>query len=332
MKYFAVSDIHSFYWPLMKALETAGYDKADPDHTLIVIGDVFDRGPDAMKVYDFLTSIDPGRLILLRGNHEDCYEELLEKPAPNRADVDNGTVSTFAQVAGYKTLEKALSSWDDVLEKVKASPVTKWVKSDVWKPYFELGDYVFTHNFIPMHNPKGLGMFKQFYDGYELEYFPEWRTEATEKEWHEARWGCSWKQFKAGYFKEEGKTLVCGHWHASDFHKEFEGRENDYTIYRGESLIAIDGCTALTNRVNVLVINGDRLSDQYGRNLDDISHKETASDSYCLPAYSAWNMDDRLWCGSDCGNRLCIRNLKYNLPRDRYISQADMGGDCADFE
>ena len=57
MKYFIVSDIHSFYTKLKRALDKAGFNKRNKDHTLIVCGDIFDYGPDIRSVYKFLTPI-----------------------------------------------------------------------------------------------------------------------------------------------------------------------------------------------------------------------------------------------------------------------------------
>ena len=79
MKYFVVSDIHSFYVGLKRALDRAGFNKRNKDHTLIVCGDIFDHGPDTLSVYKFLISIPKKRCILIKGNHELLYEELLEK-------------------------------------------------------------------------------------------------------------------------------------------------------------------------------------------------------------------------------------------------------------
>ena len=55
MKYFIVSDIHSFYVELKSALDKAGFNKRNKDHTLIVCGDIFDRGlclPSDIKMTD----------------------------------------------------------------------------------------------------------------------------------------------------------------------------------------------------------------------------------------------------------------------------------------
>ena len=81
-KYFLISDIHSFYGPMMKALENAGFNPTNKSHILCVLGDVFDRGPETLKVYNFLKQLSSDQLILIRGNHEDLYEELLEKRFP----------------------------------------------------------------------------------------------------------------------------------------------------------------------------------------------------------------------------------------------------------
>ena len=101
MKYFIVSDIHSFYTELKRALDKAGFNKRNKDHTLIVCGDVFDRGSETVELYKFLISIPKKRCILIKGNHELLYEELLEKSFPESHDFSNHTVDTFCQIAGY---------------------------------------------------------------------------------------------------------------------------------------------------------------------------------------------------------------------------------------
>ena len=103
MKYFIVSDIHSFYTELKNALKNAGFDKKNKNHTLIVCGDIFDRGPETVEVYKFLSSIPKKRCILINGNHEYLYFELLKKSFPDDYDYSNHTVDTFCQIAGYST-------------------------------------------------------------------------------------------------------------------------------------------------------------------------------------------------------------------------------------
>ena len=51
------------------------------------------------------------------------------------------------------------------------------------------------------------------------------------------------------------------HWHASDFYLHLGGKLGEdfecYDIYRGENIIALDGCTARNRKVNVMIINED---------------------------------------------------------------------------
>ena len=99
-KYFIVSDIHSFYTPLITALEKNGFDMNNPEHILVVLGDVFDRGYQSLEVYAFLTiALSEDRVILVRGNHELLYLDLLRKKFPDSYDFSNGTVRTFCQIA-----------------------------------------------------------------------------------------------------------------------------------------------------------------------------------------------------------------------------------------
>ena len=108
-KYFITSDIHSFYTPLITALEKKGFDVNNPEHILVVLGDVFDRGYETLEVYAFLTVVLPeDRVILVRGNHELLYLDLLEKSFPDSYDFSNGTVRTFCQIARFD--EKVLES------------------------------------------------------------------------------------------------------------------------------------------------------------------------------------------------------------------------------
>ena len=79
MKYFAVSDLHSFATELKASLRLAGYNKKNKDHVLIVCGDVFDRGDETLEIYKYLVDIPKKRRILIRGNHELLFLKLLKK-------------------------------------------------------------------------------------------------------------------------------------------------------------------------------------------------------------------------------------------------------------
>lgn len=115
MKYFAVSDLHSFATELKASLRLAGYNKKNKDHVLIVCGDVFDRGDETLEIYKYLVDIPKKRRILIRGNHELLFLKLLKKSFPDSYDFSNGTVKTFCHIAQMPIdlLEEFLYNYDE---------------------------------------------------------------------------------------------------------------------------------------------------------------------------------------------------------------------------
>lgn len=294
MKYFVVSDIHSFYQELIIALKQAKFDKRNKEHTLVVCGDVFDRGPDTVKLYKFLKSIPKKRCILIRGNHELLYRDLLKKSVPDSYDYSNHTVDTFCHIAGYSPeimtptywyklgetpYDRLRQTWKEILNEVKNSPITAWLNSKQWKDYFELDKYVFVHSFIPLKNVDCMPAY--YIHNRRFEYFKDWRTAATKLEWEDATWGCPYQQYIDGYFKEEaanGKVLVCGHWVVTDFRQHINNKWSDDTsIYKFENIIGLDcgawveGGGSFYHPQNVLVIDDKdfKCYDQYGTELED---------------------------------------------------------------
>lgn len=274
MKYFLVSDIHSFYDELRQGLKEKGYDKNNPEHTLVILGDCFDRGYQSKQLVRFLRSIPENNLILIKGNHEYLLLELLTKEYPDRHDFSNGTVRTCCNIAGIPEIDvmfgKYLISdngepfdrvspyeiWKEVVKKVKRSTLYKFVTSDRWNNYYEIKDYILVHSFIPLKAKDNLPPF--YIEGREFEYIPNWRTEATDLQWEDATWGCPWRLIRDCYFMEEshkGKTLVCGHWNAYDFHRVFDGAtEKIYDTFISDEVIALDATTVVSGKVNVFVI------------------------------------------------------------------------------
>lgn len=283
MKYFCCSDIHSFGQILKRDLATAGFDVANPEHVLIVCGDIFDRGPDTLEVYDFLISLPAERRVLVRGNHEALFMDLLDKNFPGKHDFSNGTVRTFCHIAGVPeekvsvsywikrfnkhdfslnyefATAKAREWWQKVRDAVQESDIAKFV-SDLsnWVNYFELPNYVFVHSFVPtkINDAYSDNLILASIIGDTGSYDPNWRS-AMNWRWEDATWGCPWKQFKQGGFIED-KTLVVGHWHTSGF---FEGLETDLPedykncpIYNNNGLVGLDACTVITNHINVFII------------------------------------------------------------------------------
>ena len=308
MKYFVVTDIHSFYVELKRALDKAGFNKRNKDHTLIVCGDVFDRGSETVELYKFLTSIPKKRCILIKGNHELLYEELLEKSFPESHDFSNDTVDTFCQIAGYSPeiltskywrdlgdvpYERIQQAWQEIITEVKQSPITAWLQSDRWKYWHEVGNYIFVHSFIPLKNLDRMPAYYTY--NRKFEYFKDWRKTANNFELEDATWGCPYQQYLDGHFKEEaanGKVLVCGHWAVTDFRQHINNKWSEDTgIYKFENIIGLDcgvwqyrDTKAYYHPQNVLVIDDkdfNKCYDQYGIELKDetsIPRIETITD------------------------------------------------------
>lgn len=294
MKYFVVSDIHSFAEELKSALKLAGFNKKDPNHALIVVGDLFDRGSDTLGVYNFIRSVPKSRRILIRGNHEQLYFELLNKQFPENYDFSNGTVSTFCQIAQipedllnedtYNYNEQAYkvgsrSAWEDIKNIVREHPITKWLKSSEWKNYFELDNkFIFVHSFIPVHKDDDLPNY--YIKNRKFRFNKDWRN-ASQSDWNDATWGCPWAQYLDDLFLEEektGHTLVCGHWHTSDFFKYLKNSSgHDREIYYSNGLIGIDGGVfidpvfrELVHPQNVLVIDNGVCYNELGLKLVEV--------------------------------------------------------------
>ena len=287
-KYFVVSDIHSFASELKHSLHKAGFNKKNKNHVLIVCGDVFDRGEETVEVYKYLKSIPKSRCILIKGNHESLYKELLTKSFPDRYDFSNGTVRAFCNIADieeeklsryywleqnsfdYDQIEEKLySTWNQIKTMVAKHEITTWLDSRQWRNYFELDKYIFVHSFIPTKlKEEWKDMHPYKLRSFCYEYRSDWRN-ATDNEWELATWGDPIDNFEYNLFKPEadnGKVLVVGHWHTSDFYKRLEKVPTDtQEIYYGKNLIAIDGGVKYDPLIgylhpqNVLVIDGDNL-------------------------------------------------------------------------
>ena len=296
-KYFVVSDIHSYLQELKTWLSRAGFRKSDKNHILIICGDLFDRGYESLELYQYLKTIPKKRLVLIKGNHETLLEELLCKSWPDSHDFSNGTVRTccsfanidekllnkyywFEQYMQYKddwsivqekVVESLQETWNTIVKNVKESEFYKWFKAADWKDYYELNNLILVHSFIPVKCDNPIAIYRSATDF--MEPMPDWRTKATEVDFDDARWGCPYKQFNAGLFDHEianNKTLVCGHWRTKDAHQHFgtRGGRDGCDIYYSKHLIMLDASTPSSFKVNVLVVDGNDLFDQYGNKLN----------------------------------------------------------------
>ena len=104
MKYYITADVHGFYTEFHKALDEAGYFNDSEPRKLIILGDIFDRGKEAIEMQRFILSLlEQDAVILVRGNYEDLYEEMItiDEGLPVRHYKSNGTYGTALQLTGY---------------------------------------------------------------------------------------------------------------------------------------------------------------------------------------------------------------------------------------
>jgi hypothetical protein len=246
-KFFVTSDIHSFYDELITALNSAGFDKNNEEHWLVVCGDCFDRGPDSQKVWKYLRDLP--RKVLIKGNHEELLLDCCHRRYPHQHDYSNGTVKTILHL-GYGV------EFEDMCEYTLAK-VGPFIDNMV--NYFETKNYIFVHSWIPVINMDNLPA--HYTRNRKFEFNPNWRN-ASQKEWDEATWGNPFSMAERCLMPD--KTVVFGHWHCSTGWAKAEGRsefEDDarFDPYYGDGFIAIDACTAHTHKCNVVVIEDEFL-------------------------------------------------------------------------
>ena len=258
MRYYVVADPHGYYTYLVEALKEKGYFEDKEPHKLIICGDIFDRGEEAKEMEKFvLDLIKKDQVILIRGNHEDLALDYIVKfydydkwGLKTSHHYSNGTVDTFFQLTGMNIYDMELLPHKALDLIIKTDYVTKILPKMV--NYYETEHYIFVHGWIPC-NASGYGG-----RATSFEYAKDWR-QADVDDWGYARWYNGMLAASQGVI-EPNKTIVCGHWHCSYGHAKLEGKGTefgptaDFTPYEAKGIIALDGCTYESHKVNCIVI------------------------------------------------------------------------------
>ena len=232
MKLFVITDIHGFYDEMIDALKSAGFDKNNPNHMLIGCGDYWDRGKKPYEVMRYLENLP--RKVLVRGNHEDLMEQLLARHYSEVHDIHNGTEDSFYELLNHCEDDETKSIYRLVAEQMVDSFYSQMVD------YFETKSYIFVHGYIPTDT--------------------DWRN----GNWGAARWSNGFDMARL-FGNPTGKKIVFGHWHCSYGHyMNMEsaqwGPRSDFSVcYFDNDTIGIDGCTAYSGIVNVLVVEDELL-------------------------------------------------------------------------
>lgn len=235
MKYFIVSDVHSNWEALMTPLKEAGYEEENPNHTLIVAGDLFDRGEDSLRIYQWIKKHP--RVILIRGNHETLFRHLVRVQCPSYVDYPNGTMKTAYDLTAGTKQQTA-----NFLESKILQEVAFWIQT-TFVDYVEFDKYIIVHSSYPQvedyHN-------------------------ASSKEWDESTWV---NPFITRRTIKPEKTAIVGHWGVADAWSKKLHKNLDYENLSPEfqqiyvdpdiNVIGLDNTTICTNRCLVYTIETD---------------------------------------------------------------------------
>ena len=255
MRYFVTADVHGYFSELKSALDEKGFFEDTEPHKLIICGDIYDRGCEALQLQEFILDLmAKDEIILIRGNHEDMTLELLKgwvnRSFMQRHHHSNGAIDTVCQLVNSTIPDLMFSEPEETYKKISANPFfTTIIPAMI--DFYETKNYIFTHGWIPC---------TILNNGYAKNYVPidNWR-EAGEKAWDAARWINGMEAAFNGIV-EKGKTIVCGHWHCSFGHSHYknDGGEFDnnpnFNPYYNKGIIALDACTPVSNMVNCIVI------------------------------------------------------------------------------
>ncbi len=166
---YAMSDIHGYMLPLKKALSRVDL---YGDNRLVLLGDYIDYGPESGQVlrliYDLQRRHGAGKVIVLRGNHEEMLLEWLDAYGSPRAEEPDGygllswsdwlntdpdfrtfrTLITDAQWASFQQVKYTLS--EDALNLTAAKMVLEsgrelvaWLRGLPY--YYETERQIFVH-------------------------------------------------------------------------------------------------------------------------------------------------------------------------------------------
>lgn len=115
---FAIGDVHGDRAALDRVLDRLPF--VAPDDTLVLLGDYLDRGPDSRGVVERLRRLPEqtaGKVVLLRGNHEDAYLRSIH----DEVDVGfflargNGVAEAFRSFTDREVIPGAALTADEVM-------------------------------------------------------------------------------------------------------------------------------------------------------------------------------------------------------------------------
>lgn len=234
-KLFVVSDVHGCFSLMKQALDNASFEPTNDEHLLVYCGDMFDKGLENLKVFYYLIALK--NKVIIRGNHEDVLLDILITRRLRNPFYLNGTPDTIREFFSNNSIDDDCNVdfssnerlRDKLMETISSLP-----------SFYETKSYVFVHGWLPVRS-----------NGQQFQIFENWRT-ASDEQWKNAR-STKWTEMYESCNRLPSKKIVCGHFPTflAEANKSQKGCPD---IFYGNEMIAIDGGTFITRRVNVLVL------------------------------------------------------------------------------
>ena len=259
-KFFVVSDVHGEYDAMIEALQLAGFDSRNPDHFFVSLGDSFDRGPKSREIYQFFVNLNKDRKKIVKGNHDVMLQEFVEKGMDGEFVLFNilhnglaETIKSFSHLnLGDIMSYEALDDYSHYIRDEYMGIEQFFKNMPLW---FETDHTIMVHAGL---NPN----------------LVDWHL--TDE--HYALWDIA-DAHRA--VPSTRKTIIFGHYHADQVAEQAKregvkvfnikdcpvmgldrnvyftgfGNTDEFAcqVLPNSNKIAIDGCTNLTHKVNVLV-------------------------------------------------------------------------------
>jgi serine/threonine protein phosphatase 1 len=224
---FAIGDIHGDLAALEKAV--AKLPTLDAKDTVVLMGDYVDRGAFSAQVIEFvrkeLPKRVPGKLVCLRGNHEDGWLRVASGGWPEFViPIANGCLATLRSYRGQPCAEGEMPSREELMTMQTGAffpdDVVDWMNA---LPYFYEDEHaIYVHAGLIEHDGK-------------------WQHPSETPNPTQLLWVRTMRFFQ-GY---RGKRVVCGHTATENLPPELSSftPEDPLDMWVGENVVVIDtGC------------------------------------------------------------------------------------------
>lgn len=234
-KIYALTDIHGYLDILKETIKKV--DLSD-DNKLIFLGDYIDGGPYSRQTLEYIFNLQkqfPKNVIVLKGNHEECFIDWLEE------DIEIGFLNEDKNLNTIKTFLKdnQLDIIADYLKKGKTLfEINSIIKKYIKKNYWELIDWIKN---LPLYYETDRQIF--VHAGIDEEAGEYWKL-VTEDYYFLQRFSA----VKGRFYKD----IIAGHIGTSALAED----KNFHNIYYdGESHYYLDSTVKVSQKLNILIYN-----------------------------------------------------------------------------